>query len=158
MKAFKFTLQALRTLREQQEQKALQDYGKALTAQERAVSRMDSARRELEESMAHFQVRVVEGGPAQSLSQLQDWNQALERQCQACEHAAKVARNQARLAFARLLSARHATAVINKLYEEQQRRYRREQRRHQQKVLDELASQRHTLSFLTLNNHHAIWN
>jgi flagellar export protein FliJ len=158
MKAFKFTLQALLTLREQQEQKALQEYGRMLNAQERAVSDLESAREQLEEAREKFQNRLLAGCCANELWQLQTWCDSIERRVVEIGHIAQAARNNARIAFSRLLSARHATGIMHKLMEEQQRRHRREQRRHDQKVLDDLANRRNMMMMITQWKNPAHWN
>ena len=48
MKPFQYSLQAVRTLREQQEQTALHDYGRALRAAEQSAEKLASVRQELE--------------------------------------------------------------------------------------------------------------
>ena len=44
MKSFKFSLQALRTLRQREEQAALEEYTQSLMARERALSQLELAR------------------------------------------------------------------------------------------------------------------
>jgi flagellar export protein FliJ len=156
MKAF--TLQALLTLREQQEQKALQEYGRALTAQERAVSNLQSVREHLEDARKQFQHRMIEGCRANELWQLQTWCDSIERRVVELEHTAQTARNNARLAFSHLLAARHATGIIQKLCEEQQRRHRREQRRHEQKALDDLSHRRNMILMMSQLKNPVYWN
>jgi flagellar export protein FliJ len=158
MNAFKFSLQALLTLREQQEQAALQVYGKALTAQERAVGLLESTLEELDEAQTQFQNRLIHGCPAIEIVQLHSWRDAIEQRLMECEHAAKSARNLARLAFVKLLAARHATAILVKLRDEQKRRHHRAQRRHEQKLLDDLASRRNALAMMMQFQNQAIWN
>lgn len=158
MNAFKFSLQALLTLRERQEQVALQAYGEELNAQERAVSRLESTRQEFEEAQAHFQTRLRKGCAAQELDRLHAWKESIEQRLLECDHRAKVARNRARLAFSKLLAARHATAVLLKLQEGQKRRHQRTQRRQEQKVMDDLASRRGALALLLQIHKQTLWN
>ena len=48
MKTFKFTLEAVRTLRTRQEKSALEQYGQAVQAREQAVAFLWRAREEME--------------------------------------------------------------------------------------------------------------
>lgn len=158
MKAFKFSLQALLTLREQQEQTALQAYGKALNAQERAASRLESARLELEEARHYFQNQLLEGCSSDELTQLHDWILNREQRCHDYEVAAEKAREEARQAFAKLLTARHATAVLMKLQEKQKREHQRRQRRREQHAIDEQAGRQNALALLLNQSRESLWN
>ena len=71
MKAFKFSLQALLTLREQEEQAALHAYARKLSAQERAVSAFHAVEDELSQAWNNFHQRMENGSPAVDLAQLQ---------------------------------------------------------------------------------------
>jgi len=158
MKAFKSSLQSLRTLREQQEQDALQNYGKTLQAQEQARNRLDDVLGELEACWVELQQLLDKGGESSALAKLQAYGVTVERRRLECEYALQVARNNARLAFTKLLAARHARAVVDKLLEAQRRRYQRHCRRQEQKQLDELASRRNTLFTLLHLTREPLWN
>jgi flagellar export protein FliJ len=158
MKAFKSSLQALRTLRERQEQTALTDYGKALQAQEQARNKLDEVQHDLSAGWEQFHKKLRTKCAARELSQLQAYLQAVERRKKEAEHALKVARNHAGNAFTRLLAARQARAVVDKLGEAQKRRYQRKLRRKEQKELDELASRRNALFTLLQLTREPLWN
>ncbi len=158
MKAFKSSLQALRTLRERQEQEALQEYGRTLQAQEQARTKLDGVQQELVECWVELHQLLEAGGAAEKLAHLQAYCQTVERRRRASEHALNVARNNARCAFTHLLAARQARTVVDKLIESQKRHYHRQRRRHEQKQLDELASRRNTLFTLLHLTREPLWN
>ncbi len=158
MKVFKFSLQALRTLRERQEQTALQDYGKALQASEQARRKLESAQQELEVCWAGMRKKVADKCSAAELSHLTAHSHAVEKRRKECEHAAKVAANSAKQAFIKLLAARQARGVVDKLFEAEKRRHQREQRRREQKQLDDLAQRENPLTALLQLNREPLWN
>lgn len=158
MKTFKSSLQALRTLRERQEQEALHAYGQALQVQEKARSKLDAVQVELMECWLELNHRVEDGAEALELNRIETHTQAVDRRRRACEHALTVARNQARLAFTRLLAARQARTVVDKVIAAQKRRYQRHRARQEQKELDELASRRNTLFTLLHLTREPLWN
>lgn len=158
MKAFQSSLSALRTLRERQEQEALHAYGQTLHAQEQARARLDQARHELTQCWLGLHRLLAEGGLAGELDRLQAYTQTLEQRRLDCERALLKARQVARRAFTRLLAARQARTVVDRLLEAQRRRYRRKQQRDEQKQLDELASRRNTLFTLLQMTREPQWN
>jgi flagellar export protein FliJ len=158
MKPFKFSLQALLVLREQQEQTALQEYGKALLARERAMSAVRSAQEELLQAWGQFHERLGGKCAAAELAKMQQWCQSLERRVQELEYAARAARNQAKQAFFQLLAARQARAVLEKLSAKQKERHERARKKKEQKALDELANRPGQLANLLESTRPTLWN
>ena len=148
MRRFHFTLQALHTLREREEQSALQEYSQALRAWEEARLKVAALQQELETTWGQRRQRLLGPCPAAELARLQAWCQTVEQQKQASEHAAKEARNKASQAHAKLVEARQARAVVDKLFENQRRRHERAQRRHEQRSLDEMVNHQNALTVL----------
>ena len=158
MKNFKFSLQALLVLREQQEQTALQEYGKALLARERAMSAVRSAQEELLQGWAQFHERLAAKCAAADLAQMQQWCQSLERKVQELEYVAKAARGQAKQAFFQLLAARQAKTVLEELAAKQKARHERARRKKEQKALDESANRPGQLASLLESERPTLWN
>ena len=146
MKPFRFSLQALQTLRERQEQLARQDYGTTLRAWETARNRTSEAGQELEGAWRHGQAALAAGCAALELTRLQAYCKAVEQRKQALESEEIAARTKVRQAFARLLAARKARAMVDKCFENQKQRYQRERRRWEQKALDEVVNNQRSLA------------
>src|SRR6266853_1546417 len=115
MRKFHFTLQALNTLREREEQSALQAYSQALQAWEQARHKVAALQQELETAWGQRRQRLLGPCAAVELAQFQAWCQSVEQQRQGSEHAAREARNKANQAYAKLVEARQARAVVDKL-------------------------------------------
>src|SRR2546423_15712262 len=112
MKKFQFTLQALLTLRERQEQLALQHYSQLLAAWEKAQKKANAAERDLEAAWSEMQEKTLTGCPAFELDQLQRYCRTVQERKQLCDEAALAARNKAGEAFTKLVAARQARTVV----------------------------------------------
>lgn len=145
MKPFKYSLQAVRTLREQQEQTALHDYGRSLRATEQAAEKLASAQQALEAVWAELKSRFAHHGTAEDLARLQAYSQTVEKRRAECERAVQIANQKVRESFVKLVAARQAAAVLDKHFANQKRHHQHEQRRHEQKILDDLAGRRNLL-------------
>jgi flagellar export protein FliJ len=158
MKPFKFSLQALLTLREQQEQKALLAYGKALLERDQAMNKLRAAQKELEEGWAQLQEKLLSHAPAATLTRLQDYCQAVQTRQQECEQLAQASRNKADQCLVKLLAARQARDVLDRFCGQQKARYQRQRRRQEQKALDELSRRRNALALALHLSRGTGWN
>jgi flagellar export protein FliJ len=158
MKKFHFSLQALQTLRERQEQVALREYSQSLQAWEQARNRVSAIQQQLETAWAQMRQSASGNCAATELDRLQTYCQAVERKKQASEYAAKAAQNKAGQAYTRLLAARQARAVVEKFFERQKHRHEREQKRHEQRLLDEMVNHQNGLAALLMLKHEPLWN
>ena len=158
MKSFKYSLQAVRTLREQQEQAALQHYGRALRAAEEATEKLLGVKQELEEAWAELQSRFAQPSTIEELSRAQAYSQTVELRRLECARHVEVAHRKVLESFQKLVTARQAAAVLNKHFENQRRQHQRQQRRHEQKVLDDLAGRQNLLRALPSVKPAPIWN
>jgi flagellar export protein FliJ len=158
MKKFQFSLQALQTLRERQEQQALQEYSNALNAWERARDHVEAIQKELAAAWAERQQNALGHCAAGELDRHHAYCQSVERRKHAAEHAMKVARNRASQVFTKLLAARQARAMVDKFFENQKRDHNRECRRHEQHSLDEMVNHQNALrALLSMKSDH-LWN
>ncbi len=139
MKAFQFSLQPLRTLRERQEQTVLHEYAASVAARQRALDQLAAAEVARERAWATSTKQTSEGATARDLAQLQEFCATLERACQRCDEELRSAGERMRVAFDRLVAARKATAVVDRYFEVQRRAFLRRRRRHEQQLLDELS-------------------
>jgi flagellar export protein FliJ len=140
MKNFKFSLQALMTLREREEQTALQDYGRSLRNLEEARRKLEQAQSELAQAQARVQERFLCAGPAVELAQLQEFCASMEKKNRECEYMVKVAQNKSQQAFTRLVAARQAKTVVTKYFETQKKRHQEQRRKYEQKALDDMVN------------------
>ena len=139
MKPFKYSLQAVRTLRVQQEQTALHAYSRALRAAEQAAEKLASVQQELQAVWAELQARFAHPGTIEDLTRLQDYSQTVEKRRAERERLLGMARQMAQVELLKLVAARKAAAVLDKHFENQKRHHQHQQRRHEQKILDDLA-------------------
>ena len=158
MKSFQFSLQALRILRQRQEQSALEEYTQTLVARERALSQLEAVRQELALAWSEFHQKLATHAPAVQLAQMEAYCESVARRRLECEHAEKVARNRVHLAFTKLVAARQAREVIEKFHDAQKRQHQRAVRKQEQKALDDLAKQRARVSLLLNLNRESVWN
>ena len=140
MKPFKCSLQALLTLREREEQTALQEYGKTLRQLEETRHKLDLVQQELDSANAKLHQRFLSSGPAVQLAQLQEFCAAVEKKRREWEYTLKVAQNKSQQAFTKLVAARQAKAVVTKYYENQKKRHEQGCRQQEQKTLDNLVN------------------
>jgi flagellar export protein FliJ len=158
MKKSQFSLQALQTLRERQEQQAMQEYSNALTAWEEARDKVNALQKELEAAWAQMQRSALDNCAAGVLDHNQAYCQSVERRKRAAEHAAKTARNQASQVFTKLLAARQARAVVEKFFDNQKSDHERERRRHEQHSQDEMFNHQSALTALLAMKRENLWN
>ena len=100
----------------------------------------------------------MDGGSGAELMQLQDYCQALERRRREFEQAARAARHKASLVFTKLIAARQARAVVEKLFDQQKRRHDRAAQKHEQRALDDMVNQREALLRMWQMNPETLWN
>jgi flagellar export protein FliJ len=158
MKPFKFTLEAVRTVREREEQRALHDYVATLRALDAARRRAEALDEEIGRTWAEFRQSVLDECSAATIARIQDYCAMLARRRQELDEELKACRARATRAFTRYLAAHQACTVVEKCYEHQRGRHHRERRKHEQKSLDDLAQRSLTLANLVLRSRGTIWN
>jgi flagellar biosynthesis chaperone FliJ len=118
MKKFRFSLQALQTLRQRQEHDALERYGAAVQTRTRATLELTAAQRQLEIGWELLREAMSGQSTLGTLTQLKAYCERVEEQRQQCLSAVEAAQALVVKAWEALLFAR------------------------QQKALDELANRR----------------
>ena len=139
MKRFRFTLAALKTLRERREQEALEAYAQAVRHESRTKEALAQAQADLANQWAHRQTLLEQGVAAVELVHWLTYCQGLQKQCQERENDWALARQYTRQKWELLLVARQKREVVDKFQERQKRRYLFECGLEEQKLLDELA-------------------
>lgn len=147
MKAFHFTLEAVRTLRQRNEQKALERYAQALLSRQRAMERLDAAQRELDRNTAALTTALQSGSEALKISQINDYQRVLTT---ARDEAAKMlgdAERQLNVAHQAMIAARQQREIVDKFFDKQKAQHQRGLLQSEQKMLDDLAGRRNSSLF-----------
>lgn len=140
MKAFRFSLQAILTLREEKEQEAQRLYAKALRVVEAVQAELDAVNRRLLELDSEQQARLQTGLPASELERFGNYRVVLiERRTRLQNDLARAqqAAEQARQALVKATQARQA---LENYREKLHHAYNLVLSREEQKMLDDLAS------------------
>jgi flagellar export protein FliJ len=148
MKPFKFTLEAVRTLRTRQEKNALEQYSNAVQAREQVLSFLWKARAELEKT---FQERLdlSEGAPASALAHIEQWTGEVAAREKECLHNVQLATMRVETTWQNLMVARQEREIVEKYLDRQRQDYDRALDREEQKCLDELAGRQSAAPSLT---------
>jgi flagellar export protein FliJ len=142
MKGFHFTLEAVRTLRQRQEQKALEQYAKSLLARQQALDKLDAVQRELNAGFAELRAQMAKGCAATEIAQAQEYHRQLARRRDECTMALGAAERRVNAAMQAMLTARQQREIVDKFFDKQKAGHEREQLRNEQKMLDDLAGRR----------------
>jgi flagellar export protein FliJ len=142
MKPFKFTLQAVRILREREEQAALEEYANAVRARQLAFQQVENARFELQEKWTELNLKLQNGVTAGELSQLHIFCKALQNKLADAEECLRKAKAHAHLCWKKLMTARQKRETVDKYFKKQLLKYQKECFRDEQKLIDELSIRR----------------
>ncbi len=142
MKAFRFTLLALQTLRERAEQQAEEQYARAVRSRDLALRQREEARRQLEAAWAFGRTQLDAGIVQAQWARVQDYCQQAAARLRGCDSALTSAQSAANQRLQHLLEARRDREVVDKYYQKQRRSFDRAQQRAEQKILDDLAGRR----------------
>jgi flagellar export protein FliJ len=146
MKAFRFRLQAVLTLREQVEQAAEQRCARSYAAVEGAAARVRSAEAEIDAAEQAHRAQLAAGPRASQLEQLRLYAGLLhERRRQLARELAE-ARRRADEARRQLLLATQQREALERLRGRQQRAHDYQSTRAEQQILDELVGRGPSLS------------
>jgi len=142
MKAFRFTLQAVETLRHRQEQQAMESYVHALLQRQHALDRLEAVRELIRSNQREINRLFSSPCPAAPFAQAGQYERSLESQ--QTELALDLALADRRLhnALQAMLSARQRAKMVANLRLKQLARHQRAEWRDEQKTLDDLASRR----------------
>jgi flagellar export protein FliJ len=156
MKAFRFNLQVVHTLRQRQEQKAMEQYAAVLTEQRRALSTLQSTQLELEGAWAEWNAAITEGAPAALLSQTRDYFQAVEARRLACLEVVRSCERKVQHALQAMLVSRQEREAVDAFFDHQKEQYDRALEREERKVLDEMAQRRSPASIFLWSPQHIV--
>ncbi len=149
MKPFKFTLEAMRVLRQRQEQDAMDAYARTLLYRQQAVQRLEAVQQEISASWHELRSRLGSGFKASEVAQAQNYHRSLEKRREECAAALSLAERRVNAALQAMLAARRQREVVDKFHSKQKAAHEREHSRLEQKVLDDLAASRRIASILS---------
>jgi flagellar export protein FliJ len=138
MKRFRFSLQSLQTLRQQQEQKALECYGQAVRYRESAARALSQAESRQARARTEWCVQATHGCAAAQMNHWQRYTEELERQSQACRISLVKAEQETTRLHKAFLAARQAREIVDKFHDHRWHDHQQEQRKEEQQMLDEI--------------------
>ena len=158
MKPFHFSLQAVRTLRQRQEQMALERFTAAVRNRERAVNQLNSLTQQLHAGWSELKVLLPKGATALQIAQIQAYCDSVTARKKECEVYVNAAHRTVDVAWQNLVAAKQQLEVVVKYYENERRRYGRELDREEQKNLDDMANRRTTKAPAGMVSVETTWN
>jgi flagellar export protein FliJ len=142
MKPFHFTLESVRTLRQRQEQEAMEHYARTLLARRLAVERLEAVQQQLSAGWQELRQLLARGCEAASAARMNEYHRSLEKRRDDCVMALGVAERRVNASFQAMLAARRGREIVDKCFDKQKVRHQREQVKVEQKFLDDLAGRR----------------
>ncbi len=154
MKSFKFTLQAVRAVRERAEQSALREYVATLRVLEEAKNRSEA----VEEEIAQAWKTLQGDSPSMEMARLQDSCEVLQERRRESASDLEAARQKAKRAFTRYLAAHQACVTVEQCCRNQKRRPEHGRVRRKEKAIDRLAQRSLSLASLICRSRGTLWN
>jgi flagellar export protein FliJ len=148
MKAFRFPLESLRTLRKQREQAAQQRYARALVLRDGAARVLQLAEEELKAGHTLLSGELEQGITAARILNLRTWCAVLEIRRNECAAAFAEARRAANDAFRLMTAAAREREALDRFHDKSHTAWQREFQAEEQKMFDELAVQRQAAPLL----------
>jgi flagellar export protein FliJ len=155
MKAFRFTLEAVRTLRQRQEQEALEDYARALLARQQVLDLLTDMDQRIGRDFVQMRKLLAGRCTAAQAAQAQNFHASLEKKRDDCVTALGKAERRVNAASRAMLAARQQREMVEVYRDKQQAAHQRLALREEQKILDEFAIRRVTaLNSVSTDSHH----
>jgi flagellar export protein FliJ len=144
MKAFRFTLEAVRTLRQRQEHEALEDYIRALVGRQQAWQAVETIDQLIGSDFAQMRQMLAGGCTAAQAAQAQNYHRSLEKKRDDGVTALGQAERRVNAASQAMLAARQQREMVDVYRQKQQAQHQRLEWREEQKIMDEFAVRRMT--------------
>jgi flagellar export protein FliJ len=141
MKPFRFSLQPIRSLKVQVEERARERYAATLRACEEAAERVQKASEELTECWTALCQKLAAGVNSCELLRARAWCNVLELRVKERAAALENARHAVDAVWQELMTAAKERESLDRLHDRRRLVYNREAEAAEQKVLDELALQ-----------------
>ena len=146
MKRFRFSLQAVQTLRQRLERVAFEAYSQTLVRRQQALDGLQAADRTLALTWVALREYQLEGATAASLAAGNDYCQVLDARRQEAAVAVREAQKAVDVAWKKLVVARQRREAVEKYRQRRWGEYQRAVLREDQKILDEIAQRRVALT------------
>ena len=144
MKAFRFTLEAVRTLRQRQEREALEGYIHALLYRQKALAALEAVDQSIARDFAQMRQLLAGSCTAARAAQAQNYHRSLEVQRDAASVALAQAERRVNEASQTMIAARQQRETVDVYREKQHALHQRLELREEQKMMDEFALRRVT--------------
>jgi flagellar export protein FliJ len=155
MKAFRFTLEAVRTLRQRQEQQALETYARALLSRQQMLELLKEMDQRIGRDFVQMRQLLAGRCTAAQAAQAQNFHSSLEKKRDDCVAALGQAERRVNAASQAMLAARQQREMVDVYRGKQQAAHQRLELREEQKILDEFAIRRVTaLNSAQADHHH----
>jgi len=142
MKPFRFTLEALITLRQRQEVAALELYAKSLRVSHDLKKQLESVQEEQLATWGESRRRALRQGAASDWVHLNGYNRLLEERKSECAGRLKDSEREAQAALQKVIKARQAREVVEACRDKQKHLYEQNLLREERKLIDDLSSRR----------------
>jgi flagellar export protein FliJ len=139
MKRFRFTLQALLTVRQRTEQQALEEYAAVLLELRKTADQVKALQREHADWRRYWHDQVAQPQAAAELVQWQACGRQIATRLQRAEAVHRNAQAQCRSALEKMLLARRDREAVEAHWSRQRELFKRELGRLEQQSLDEMA-------------------
>jgi flagellar export protein FliJ len=144
MKTFRFSLEAVRTVRQRQENEALEQYAQALLVRKQAFDALEAMDGWLGRDSAQLQKLLADGCSGATAAQAHQFHRSLEKRRDDCIAALGAAERRVNAASQKMLAARQQREIVDVYCEKQLARHQRLVLREEQKLMDEFAGRRAT--------------
>ena len=146
MKPFRFSLQPIRVLREQKEQKAQQAFSKAMQLYDDAAFQLKTASEELLAGWNAFRQETSTGVDAMQLTRTRAWCNLLELRQKERAEAVQRAKKAMEASMREMMVATRDREAIDNYRDKRKAAYDLDVQREEQKALDELGLRRVSLT------------
>jgi flagellar export protein FliJ len=146
MRAFRFTLEAARTVRQRKENDALEEYARALAARQQVVSLLELIDTRIHADWAHIRRLLASGCSASQAAQAHSFHRSLETNRNECVASLGQAERRVQMASRVMLAAHQQREIVDIFREKQFACHQKAEAREEQKMLDEFAVRRPSLA------------
>lgn len=142
MKKFRFSLEALKTVRESAASKALENYARAVHAQSEAEAAVTAADQALAHHLEQWRKRMSRGFSPAEIIGLGHSRMVLETRRNECAQALRDAAAKAQKALAEFQLAQQKSDVVERFHDRKRHEFNLTALKEEQHFLDELATTR----------------
>lgn len=139
MKKFRFTLDAVRIVRQREEKTALEAYSAALLARQKALDRLEHIRLQQAEAAEETRQEMSAGCTSGRLRQRQSFHESLRATLREAEGKFAQAEAAQQVAMQRLVQAKQGREAVDKAFERQKAGHQKQVLIEEAHLLDELA-------------------